>query len=322
MGSSSAATATHKRSHAQLCAVFGDAPLQKIVDVGWYFRLRILSVNTGWVGGFGIGITLSTPSALATLPERASRVQHSWLAGYWGRTYSNGVERLIEWKPQDLCQNDEVGFLVTTEGECVVYINDVERCRFGDPPVPVKPSLCPDGEPELTALIDVTPTTAACVEFLNDAQPPASASAGTPQPSAAAGLPSNDCSATSQADGPQATRGSRDPTPPGAPPPSAVPVASPVTETSPPPPPPSPRAASPPQRFGPPANVNPPRLGGSAPPPVPPLPPLPQGLTPPASVAAPAGTAAPADNRDGSNSRAAAATAAARRVPQLALPVR
>lgn len=152
-----------------LCAVFGDSPLQRIDDVGWYFRLRINSVSAGWVGGFGMGVTLSSPLQLTGLPDRAARVPRSWLAGYWGRTFANGQERLSSWKPQALRPGDEVGFLVDLAGECTIFVNDEERCRFADPPIPVKSQT----DFELTALIDVA-ATATSVTFLDGAPPAAS----------------------------------------------------------------------------------------------------------------------------------------------------
>eukprot|EP00811_Abedinium_folium_P034529 NODE_7403_length_1582_cov_2.118900.p1 GENE.NODE_7403_length_1582_cov_2.118900~~NODE_7403_length_1582_cov_2.118900.p1 ORF type:complete len:400 (-),score=103.15 NODE_7403_length_1582_cov_2.118900:153-1352(-) len=167
-GSSSAATATRARSGlCPLSAVFGDAPLPRIENVGWYFRLRVNSANAGWIGGFAIGVTLCDPTSLAALPDRASRVPRSWLAGYWGRTYSNGREHACSWRPQTLRADDEVGFLVDLDGECVVYVNDEEVCRFADPPVPVT-------SVELTTLLDVA-SAAASVTLLSGAPPPPAA---------------------------------------------------------------------------------------------------------------------------------------------------
>merc|ERR1719258_339315 len=82
MGSSSVATDNgHRNSQSQLRAVLGSGPLTKIPDVGWYYRLKIISANTNWCGGFGLGITLSKTANMPTLPDRASRVQYSWHAG-------------------------------------------------------------------------------------------------------------------------------------------------------------------------------------------------------------------------------------------------
>lgn len=308
MGPSSVDTATGKRSYPQLCAVFGDAPLQKFPDMGWYFRLKIISVNPGFVGGFGVGITLSTPAALATLPDRASRVQRSWLAGYWGRTFSNGSERLSEWKPQDLQTNDEVGFLVTLEGICVVYINDAEQCRFGHhQPVPVKSGMCTDGEPQLTALIDVART---CLDFsmMSGALPPRPGANGAQR--AAIGSKGG------------ADAGYRAPSPDRSPVPSTNTSATPSVsavgtaagpEATPPPPPPSPsRTSSPQPRFGPPLKFHPVRTGGTSPPPVPPLLPLRQGLS--ANQRSTSGSPGPVK----AHSNAPGAVAA-RKVPQLPL---
>jgi len=320
------ATATRQRSSTQLCAVFSDEPLLKASDLGWYFRLKLNTVNSGWVGGFGIGVTLSTPAGMATLPDRAARVQHSWLAGYWGRTFSNGSERLSDWKPQDLQSNDEVGFLVTTEGECVVYVNDIERCRFGDPPVPVKAGMFSDSEPpQLFALIDVTRTCndGPVYSILRGAHPPPAAFMGT-RPRLV---------------------GSRSLSPPMHPPsnsPTPGMGGVGVAEATPPPPPPSPsRAVSPQHRFGPPASINPPRIGGtSSPPPVvppllqlrqgtstphppvPPLLPLRQGLS---TASQPGAGQAASNMTKGDNWRSSsppvARTSAARRIPKLALPL-
>jgi len=290
-GSSSAATPRRKRN-SQLCAVFGDSPLQLVPGVGWYFLLRINSTKHGWVGGFGIGVTLSKPSALECLPDRAKCVPQSWLAGYWGRTFSNGHERLSDWKPQALRAGDEVGFLVTLDGVCHVCINSEERCRFSDPPVPVvgKAGMA---DLELTPLIDVS-VAAASVTFLDDSPmsipgtrevrdgPGISAGKNTSSPSAAQALTT----------------------------PAMAAVVGKVG-SSPPPPPPSPKTAtgSPqqPRLNSSPGGAKPQRAGGNSPsPPVPPLLPLRSSLTSPMQPS-------PA---------AAAAAAAARRVPQLALPVR
>jgi len=308
MGSSSVATDNgHRNSQSQLRAVLGSGPLTKIPDVGWYYRLKIISANTNWCGGFGLGITLSKTANMPTLPDRASRVQYSWHAGYWGRSFSNGVERLSDWKPQELRLNDEVGFLVTTKGECVVTVNDVERCRFGEPLVPVQPEMCLDGEPELTALYTCADGPA-CI-LLQGAMPshlgPAAARASSMVGHTSPSVPPPSTSASPNAAG--------------------TAVASP--ELSPAPPPPSPTQQ---QRFGPPANIHPPRQGGTSPPPPPPVPPLlhlPSGgiasppmpapsqlqfRSPSVTVSAPAAA---------ENSRSAAAVAAARRVPPLVLPV-
>lgn len=161
------------RNCLNLCAVFGDEPLQLIPSVGWYYRLRVNTTSTGWVGGFGIGVTLTSPGCLDVLPERAARVPLSWLAGYWGRTFSNGQERPSMWKPQSLKEGDEVGFLVDVQGECSVFVNDEERCRFSEPGVPVH-NL---SELEITPLIDVA-SAVVSVTFLIGAPPPPAALPG------------------------------------------------------------------------------------------------------------------------------------------------
>lgn len=189
-GSSSASESPpRKRPVASLCAVFGDGPLKKIPGVGWYFRLRIDSVCVGWVGGFAIGVTMTHPLSLSCLPDRAARVPRSWIAGYWGRTFANGQERFCSWRPQTLRLGDEVAFFVGLEGECIVFVNNEETCRFADPPVPVRAAGnaaggVAGGAPgvELTPLLDLS-ATAASITFLNGAPPPPSVCPGGVPPS-------------------------------------------------------------------------------------------------------------------------------------------
>jgi len=298
-GSSSIATATRNSDCTRIGhAVFGDAPLQKIPDVGWYVQLRIITVCCGWVGGFGIGVTLSTPTALATLPDRASRVDHSWMAGYWGRTFSNGNEQLSDWQPQNLVPNDEVGFLVTTEGECVVFVNGAERCRFGDPHVPVRPGEWAT-EPELTALIDVAPGSS--VEFLRG-EPP--------QRSAVARRTSGGKQIIAPASGQSGEAGQA---------PIANSGPSSIGEVHPPPPPPSPTRLTTPQCRSPPSGVSHHgKHGGTSSPPVPPLIQLRQGHS---HQAAWSTSTSVVQARVLSDNRGARAIPA-RRVPQLPLPLK
>merc|ERR1719158_554718 len=158
------ATATRTKGCRQ-CVVLGDAPLELHVGCGWYFELRINEVVAGWVGGLGIGITLTRPGSLPCLPDRAWRVPNSWIAGYWGRMFGNGQQHLIDWKPQDLKAGDRVGYLVNLKGECIVYVNDEVRVQFTESKVPVSPKGT-----ELTALVDVFASAASVT--LIDAQPP------------------------------------------------------------------------------------------------------------------------------------------------------
>lgn len=158
------ATATRTKGCRQ-CVVLGDTPLELHVGCGWYFELRINEVVTGWVGGLGIGITLTRPGSLPCLPDRAWRVPNSWIAGYWGRMFGNGQQHLIDWKPQELKASDRVGFLVNLKGECIVYVNDEVRVHFTESKVPVSPKGT-----ELTALVDVFASAASVT--LIDTLPP------------------------------------------------------------------------------------------------------------------------------------------------------
>lgn len=158
-------TATRTKGCRQ-CVVMGDSPLELFPGVGWYFELMINDVVTGWVGGLGIGITMSKASRITALPDRAWRIPDSWIAGYWGRMFTDGQQHFVDWKPQDLRTRDKVGFLVTMEGECKVYVNGDLKVKFNEVLVPVK-----TGSDEPTALVDIFASTAS-VTLLEGAQPP------------------------------------------------------------------------------------------------------------------------------------------------------
>lgn len=87
-------TATRTKGCRQ-CVVIGDQPLELVAGVGWYFELRVNEVVAGWVGGLGFGVTITSPSTLTSLPERAWRIPDTWMAGYWGRMFANGEQHLI-----------------------------------------------------------------------------------------------------------------------------------------------------------------------------------------------------------------------------------
>merc|ERR1719230_1272996 len=157
-------TATRTKGCRQ-CVVIGESPLDLVFGVGWYFELCVNEVVSGWVGGLGLGVTLTKPSSLSVLPDRAWRIPRAWMAGYWGRMFTDGQQHLIDWKPQDLRINDKVGFLVTTKGECRVYVNGVEKVRFSEVPVPVS-----NAGVELVAVVDVFASTASVT--ICDSQPP------------------------------------------------------------------------------------------------------------------------------------------------------
>lgn len=128
---------TSARNHPRYYVVLGDSPLPYSAGVGWRFTFRIKEDVANWVGNLGIGVTLTKPSKLATIPDRAWRLPGSWVAGYWGRMYTNGQQHLVGWKPQNLRVNDEVGFCISTLGVCTILVNGEERMRFADPPVSV-----------------------------------------------------------------------------------------------------------------------------------------------------------------------------------------
>jgi len=127
--SDDARTVTRERGCRQAVAI-GNGPLL-MNDHGWYFEVEVLGVISGWMGGLGIGVTLQTMASLAMLPERlpdkASRLPNTYVAGYWGRIFCDGKEHRTVWNAESLEVKDRVGFMVTIEGELIVFVNGRQK---------------------------------------------------------------------------------------------------------------------------------------------------------------------------------------------------
>jgi len=146
--------ATRTRGCRQSVAI-GSEPLKRQAS-GWYFEVEIRETVAGWVGGLGIGVTTTQPTSLRRVPDKAWRIPKSFMVGYWGCIFMNGVESRTDWRPDSLCSGSRVGFLVTGDGlgDLVVFVN-------GRPTVRVEGAMreafaeCAGNEELLYPIVDV-----------------------------------------------------------------------------------------------------------------------------------------------------------------------
>lgn len=107
-------TATRTRGCRQ-SVLLGSAPLM-LQALGWYFELEVCETVEGWVGGLGIGVTRTSPGQLRRIPDKAWRLQHTFIVGYWGCVFLNGKERRTHWRADTLPVGARVGLLVSSDG--------------------------------------------------------------------------------------------------------------------------------------------------------------------------------------------------------------
>lgn len=138
---------------------------------GWFFEIEILDVVSGWVGGVGIGVTQAPESVLsAGLPEKAWQLPKTFVVGYWGRCFCNGVEHRTTWKADSLEPGDRVGLLITLQGELHLWVNGDRKVRV-DARIPVVPSEGWETAPRMLPVVDVFASTSA-VRWVHGAEPP------------------------------------------------------------------------------------------------------------------------------------------------------
>jgi len=103
--------ATRMRGCRQSVLV-GSAPLVPQLG-GWYFELEIKETVEGWVGGLGLGITRTRPDDLKRVPDKAWRMPHTFVVGYWGCVFIDGKERRTKWRVDTLPVGTKLGLLVS-----------------------------------------------------------------------------------------------------------------------------------------------------------------------------------------------------------------
>lgn len=95
--------------------VVGSAPLPR-QQAGWYYEVEVCETVDGWVGGLGIGVTRTSPVELRRVPDKAWRLQSTWIVGYWGCVFLNGKEQRTQWRADALPAGSRVGILVSGDG--------------------------------------------------------------------------------------------------------------------------------------------------------------------------------------------------------------
>merc|ERR1740121_1894968 len=96
-------------------------PLQRL---GRYFEVVVEETVAGWVGGLGIGVTATPPEQVRRVPDKAWRMPNTFIVGYWGCIFLDGVERRNSWHPASLNSGARVGLLVSEEGDLLVFVDE------------------------------------------------------------------------------------------------------------------------------------------------------------------------------------------------------
>lgn len=126
--------ATRTRGSRQSVSM-GSSPLVRQAD-GWYFEVEVCETVEGWVGGLGIGVTLTPPSELRRVPDKAWRMPRTFVVGYWGCVFLDGKEHRTRWRPDALALGARVGVLVhdftgdlhvLVDGAAVVFVEGALR---------------------------------------------------------------------------------------------------------------------------------------------------------------------------------------------------
>jgi len=112
--SEDALVATRTRGCRQ-SVVVGSTPLPR-QQLGWYYEVEVCETVDGWVGGLGIGVTRTSPLDLRRVPDKAWRLQNTWIVGYWGCVFLNGKEQRTQWRADALPAGSRVGILVSGDG--------------------------------------------------------------------------------------------------------------------------------------------------------------------------------------------------------------
>eukprot|EP00397_Hematodinium_sp_SG-2012_P009016 GEMP01009089.1.p1 GENE.GEMP01009089.1~~GEMP01009089.1.p1 ORF type:complete len:1065 (+),score=225.93 GEMP01009089.1:135-3329(+) len=136
-------------------------------DKGYWFQVAVDAHDTssGWVGGLGLGATLSPETILNKSPEKAWKLPDTFMIGYWGRLFCYGREHHALWEPEELKNGDVVGFLITLSGEIAVFVNSQIEA-FIDAGFPV------GGKAPIYPVVDVFGSTSAITLIKNPGSPP------------------------------------------------------------------------------------------------------------------------------------------------------
>lgn len=118
-------TVTRTRGCRQAVAV-GIAPLE-LKSFGKYFEIEVLETVDGWVGGLGIGVTTSPPESVRRMPDKAWRMPGTFVAGYGGSTYMDGIDSKTSWKPDVLSAGSRIGVLIPcgSVAEMLVFVDGI-----------------------------------------------------------------------------------------------------------------------------------------------------------------------------------------------------
>jgi len=99
---------------------------------GYFFEVTVEETVSGWVGGLGIGVTATSPHEIRRVPDKAWRMPSTYMVGYWGCIFLDGVERRTSWRSDTLAVGSVVGLLVTREGDLLVFVDNHPVVRLAN----------------------------------------------------------------------------------------------------------------------------------------------------------------------------------------------
>lgn len=121
--SSDGYVASRQAQCSRQAAFIGSCPLQQ-QGAGWFFEVEVKETVEGWVGGMGLGVTLTSPAMLRRMPDKACRIPQTYMVGYWGGVFLDGKEERTTWQVDKLAAGARVGVLVeASSGDLHIFVD-------------------------------------------------------------------------------------------------------------------------------------------------------------------------------------------------------
>eukprot|EP00929_Paragymnodinium_shiwhaense_P037656 TRINITY_DN20020_c0_g1_i4.p1 TRINITY_DN20020_c0_g1~~TRINITY_DN20020_c0_g1_i4.p1 ORF type:complete len:2497 (+),score=567.91 TRINITY_DN20020_c0_g1_i4:1495-8985(+) len=106
--------------------VVGARPIKFYPGQGYYFEIVLERVLDGrFPDGLAVGVTAKRPQEIRDMPSVADQLEHVWLAGYDGATWSSSDNDwgICDFDPGRLREGDVVGVLVDLQGTLSIFLN-------------------------------------------------------------------------------------------------------------------------------------------------------------------------------------------------------
>jgi len=142
----------------------GMGSLQCLPQGGYFYQVSVDETMGGWVGALGLGVTRCPEAIVDRLPEKAWKLPHTYMIGYWGRLFCGNKEYETTWEAQRLKPGDVIGFRITKLGEIIVYVNGVAQEYIN--------ACFPTDDKPCYPLVDVFGATTSVTMLKSPGQPP------------------------------------------------------------------------------------------------------------------------------------------------------